>query len=38
MKDVLTSGEVESLLARRDLLVTFFDEQIRKKGEDKVLY
>jgi hypothetical protein len=34
----LRSPEIEGLLARRDKIVKFFDEQIAKKGEAKVLF
>ena len=34
----LTKAEVEAVLARQDLIVKFFDEQIRQKGESAVLY
>ena len=34
----LTKSEVEAVIARRDLIVRFFDEQIRQKGEAAVLY
>jgi hypothetical protein len=34
----LTLSEIEGLLARRDKIVSFFDEQISKKGEAAVLF
>lgn len=34
----LTSKEIEGLLARRDKIVKFFDEQIAQKGEAAVLF
>jgi hypothetical protein len=34
----LTKGEVEALLARRDLIVKFFEGKIKEKGEAAVLY
>ena len=45
-KDVLTKGleryltsiQIDGLLARRDKIVSFFDEQIAKKGEAAVLF
>jgi hypothetical protein len=38
MADVLTKPEIRSLLARRDLIVQFFDERARRQGEAKVFY
>ncbi len=32
------SGEIKGLLARRDNIVEFFDEQVKEKGESAVLY
>lgn len=45
-KDVLTTGleryltspQIEGLLARRDKIVSFFDDQVAKKGEAAVLF
>jgi hypothetical protein len=45
-KDVLTTGlehcltspQIEALLARRDKIVSFFDDQVAKKGEAAVLF
>jgi hypothetical protein len=45
-KDVLTTGleryltspQIEGLLARRDQIVSFFDDQVAKKGEAAVLF
>ena len=34
----LNPSEIEGLLARRDKIVSFFDEQIAKKGEAAVLF
>jgi hypothetical protein len=34
----LTPGEVDGLLARRDIIVRHFDALVAKSGEDKVLY
>jgi hypothetical protein len=34
----LTKAECEAVMARRDLMVKFFDNQVREKGEDAVLY
>src|SRR5262245_2766577 len=34
----LTSLQIDALLARRDKIVSFFDEQIAKKGEEVVLF
>jgi hypothetical protein len=36
--DVLEPREIEGVLARRDLLVAHFDEQVRERGEAAVLY
>ena len=38
LQPYLTKQEVESLLARRDLIVRFFDKAIAEKGEQAVLY
>ncbi len=38
MKGMLTKGEMEALLARRDNLVKLFDERIAKIGEVNVLF
>ena len=38
MKGWLTGMEIDGLMARRDLIVKFFDEQVKKKGEAAVLY
>ncbi len=38
LKDHLTEMEIEGLDARRQLIVKLFDEEIARKGEDKVLY
>jgi hypothetical protein len=34
----LTKGEVKALLTRRDLIVKFFDNAVKEKGEGAVLY
>ena len=34
----LNPSEIEGLLARRDKIVSFFDDQIAKKGEAAVLF
>ena len=34
----LTKAEVQGLMARRDLIVKFFDTQVKEKGEAAVLY
>lgn len=36
--DLLSEGEIEALLARRDKIVAFFDGAIAQSGEDSVLY
>ena len=33
-----TKSEVESVMARRDVIVQFFDNQVKEKGESAVLY
>lgn len=38
MEGVLTEAEIGALLARRDVIVRFFDEAIAEKGEESVLY
>ena len=38
MAGVLSEGEVRALLARRDVIVRFFDQAIAKQGEENVLY
>ena len=37
-KPHLTKGEVKAVMARREKIVTFFNKQIAKKGENEVLY
>jgi hypothetical protein len=37
-KDFLTSGEVDAVMVRRDLLVAHFKKLVAELGEDKVLY
>ena len=34
----LTRDEIEGLMARRDLIVQFFDKEVVAKGEGAVLY
>ena len=34
----LTKNEIEGLMARRDLIVQFFDKEAAAKGEGAVLY
>jgi len=34
----LTGPEIDGILARRDLIVKFFDSEIRNKGESDVLF
>ncbi len=38
LRPYLTRSDIEALLARRDLIVKFFDEQIEQKGEAQVLF
>lgn len=38
MAGVLSEGEIGALLARRDVIVRFFDQAIAKQGEENVLY
>ena len=33
-----TKSEVEAVMARRDVIVKFFDDQVKQKGESAVLY
>jgi hypothetical protein len=37
-KPHLTKGEVEAVMARRDLIVAHFEQLIKEKGEEKVMY
>jgi hypothetical protein len=37
-RDVLTSGQIEGVMARRGLIVEYYDAEIAKLGEDAVLY
>ena len=37
MKGLLTKTEMKALLARRDMIVEFFDREIAAKGEEAVL-
>jgi len=36
--EYLTDDEIEAVLKRRDLIIAWLDKQIKKEGEDKVLY
>jgi len=36
--EYLTANEIESVMLRRDLILKWLDNQIKKEGEDKVLY
>jgi hypothetical protein len=36
--EYLTDDEIEAVLIRRDLIIKWLDKQIKKVGEDKVLY
>lgn len=36
--DYLESGEIEAILARRDLILEWLEKRIKQEGEDKVLY
>jgi hypothetical protein len=38
LQPFLTKGEIKALLARRDLIVKFFDNAVKEKGEGAVLY
>jgi len=38
LKSYLTKTEIKALLARRDLIVKFFEEAVASKGEGAVLY
>jgi hypothetical protein len=38
MKGLLADSQIDALLARRDLIVRHFEEQIAARGEDAVLY
>jgi hypothetical protein len=38
MKDLLTGGQIDGLLARRDKVVAFYDRLIAERGEAAVLY
>lgn len=38
LKPYVNSGEIDGLLARRDKIVKFFDDQIAAKGESAVLF
>jgi hypothetical protein len=36
--EYLTDKEIEYVLIRRDLIIKWLDKEIKKEGEDKVLY
>ena len=38
LQPFLTKSEIKAVLARRDLIVKFFDDAVKKKGEGAVLY
>jgi len=38
LEPLLTRSEIKALLARRDLIVKFFDDAVKEKGEGVVLY
>jgi hypothetical protein len=38
LRPYLTRSDIEALLARRDQIVKFFDDQIERKGEAEVLF
>ena len=38
LRDYLRSNELDALLVRRDLIVQFFDQEVRAKGEQEVLF
>jgi len=38
MQPWCTKDEIKAVLARRDVIVKFFEDEVRKKGEDAVLY
>ena len=38
LQPFLTKSEIKALLARRDLIVKFFDNAVKEKGEAAVLY
>ena len=38
MKDLLAPGQIEGLLARRDVIVAYYDAKVAAQGEDNVLY
>jgi len=38
LKPYLTDSEIKAMLARRDLMVAYFDQEVAKLGEDAVLY
>jgi hypothetical protein len=37
MEDVLTSGQIKGLLGRRDKIVAYYEERIKKQGKEEVL-
>jgi len=38
LKRYITDAEIKGILARRDKIVEFFDQQVAEKGESAVLY
>jgi len=38
LQPFLTKSEIKAVLGRRDLIVKFFDDAVKKKGEGAVLY
>jgi hypothetical protein len=38
MKDLLTEGQIDGMLARRDTIVKVYEQRIAAKGEERVLY
>jgi hypothetical protein len=38
MKDLLTDGQIDGLLKRRDRIARFYEDKIAARGEDAVLY
>jgi len=38
LQPFLTKSEIKALLARRDLIVKFFDNAVKEKGEGAILY
>ena len=38
MKDLLSEGQIDGMLARRDTIVKTYEQRIAAKGEERVLY